>query len=116
MDILNFREKGGYSLCKIPCKIVQGKELSTQPDTGNNNNNKTIEVLLYIAVEGNHDFLGFDTLDNIASRISQAVGPSGPNKDYLFNLADALVKFGKVSEDDINHTLELRNRVQKLLE
>ena len=81
----------------------------------NNNNNKTIEVLLYIAVEGNHDFLGFDTLDNIATRISQAVGPSGPNKDYLFNLADALVKFGNVSDDDTNHTLELKNRVEKLL-
>lgn len=125
MDILNFREKGGYLLCKVPCKIIQQSNKSKHSEDENDNNleennnnddNTTIKVLLYIAVEGNHDFFGFDTLDNIATCIAQAVGPSGPNKDYLFNLADALVKFGKVSDDDTNHTIELRNRVKKLLE
>lgn len=32
----------------------------------------------------------------ICRQIIQAEGPSGPNRDYLFQLEEALLQFGKV--------------------
>ena len=106
MRILNFREKGGYSLSKV-LFTPREKEASQEKD---------IQVILYIAVEGNHDFLGDDSLDAIAMQIARAVGPSGPNVEYLFNLANSLEENGIISEDDRKHTIELRDRVRALLE
>ena len=114
LDILNFREKGGYSLRKIPCALVHSTATGASRQEADKNNNETVDVLLYIAIEGNHDFVGHETLENLAHHILKAVGPSGPNKDYLFNLAEALTDFGRISDDDKNHTMELRKRVKKL--
>ena len=50
-------------------------------------------------------------LDHIAETISKARGPSGENKDYLFNLANAFRAVGVVCE----HTFELEKRVKTLL-
>ena len=48
------------------------------------------EGLVYIATADNAAFLGAASESDIAAHIAAAAGPSGPNRDYLFALAQAL--------------------------
>eukprot|EP00111_Clytia_hemisphaerica_P018110 TCONS_00053592-protein len=103
MDTLNFREKGGYSLTKV----------LFQPD---NAGLKEMDVFLYMGSKGNPNYAGEETLDNIAARIAKAVGPSGPNVNYLYNLASVLEQYrDMIGEDDREHTLALKKKVDVIL-
>ena len=54
-----------------------------------------VEGLVYIATEDNAAFLGDASEQNIARQIARSSGPSGRNRDYLIDLADALRALGK---------------------
>jgi cation transport protein ChaC len=56
------------------------------------------EGLVYIATADNAAFLGEAPEQDIARQIATSAGPSGCNRDYLTDLADALRALGK--EDD----------------
>jgi cation transport regulator ChaC len=51
-------------------------------------------ALVYIATDGpqNVNWLGPAGLQDIAKQVAAAVGPSGPNYEYIFRLADAMRK------------------------
>ncbi|WOL20033.1 gamma-glutamylcyclotransferase 2-3 [Canna indica] len=71
-------------------------------------------VMLYIGSADkttNQNYLGPAALDEMASQIAQAEGPSGPNRDYLFHLDDALKQIG--CED--SHVRDLANAVRKII-
>ncbi|KAJ0984488.1 hypothetical protein J5N97_002844 [Dioscorea zingiberensis] len=71
-------------------------------------------VLVYIASPDkniNVNYLGPASIEEIAKQIILAEGPSGPNRDYLFQLEDALKKMG--CED--SHVIELANAVRRIL-
>ncbi len=55
----------------------------------------SVEGLIYIATEENEAYLGSASELEIARQIAQAKGPSGPNRDYLNDLALALRALGK---------------------
>ncbi|OAY78645.1 putative glutathione-specific gamma-glutamylcyclotransferase 2 [Ananas comosus] len=59
----------------------------------------------------NMNYLGPAPLEDIARQIVQAAGPSGPNRDYLFHLEDALNTLG--CEDA--HVRDLANAVRRIL-
>ncbi|TAL95665.1 MAG: gamma-glutamylcyclotransferase [Rhodanobacter sp.] len=72
---LDLREKNGYLRC------------TTEIDFGNG---EQAEGLVYIATAENAAFLGPAPEAEIARHIAASSGPSGPNRDYLLQLATAL--------------------------
>ena len=85
LEELDFREKGGYERDVIDV---------IEDDTGS-----TVQALLYRGSSSNPAFWPRALLDLefAAAVMSVAVGPSGPNCDYLFNLDHFLVDAAKSS-------------------
>ncbi len=86
---LDHREKNGYERHPVAIELDAGREV-----TG----------LIYVAREDNHAYLGPAPMEDVASHISRSHGPSGSNRDYLLQLADALRELG--DHDPHVHALE----------
>ena len=80
---LDHREKNGY--------LRLATDITFDDDTH-------VEGLVYIATEENAAFLGEASEQEIARHIAASSGPSGPNRDYLIDLAHALRAMGKHDE------------------
>lgn len=83
----------------------------TEPD---NCEPSVSNVMVYIASSDktlNKNYLGPASLEDIAKQIVRAEGPSGPNRDYLFQLEKALVQLG--CKDD--HVMDLAKEVRCIL-
>ncbi|NKB63111.1 MAG: gamma-glutamylcyclotransferase [Gammaproteobacteria bacterium] len=74
-EYLDFREKNGYLRLTTTLTFDDGK---------------TAEALVYIATDENEAYLGPASERVIAQHIYRCTGPSGPNREYLFELANAL--------------------------
>ncbi|WP_249977348.1 gamma-glutamylcyclotransferase [Vreelandella olivaria] len=81
---LDVREKNGYLREKVPLTFLSDSGRVASEAEG----------LIYLATEDNPAFLGDAPLADIAYQIANAHGPSGPNRDYLLNLAQALRELG----------------------
>ncbi|KAJ0024815.1 hypothetical protein Pint_08201 [Pistacia integerrima] len=71
-------------------------------------------VMVYIASadkKQNQNYLGPASIEDIAKQIVNAEGPSGPNRDYLFQLEKALLEFGCKDE----HVINLANEVRRIV-
>lgn len=77
---LDHREKNGYLRLATEMTFEDGG---------------TAEGIVYIATDGNAAFLGPASEEDIARQIFTARGPSGPNSEYLLELARALRILGK---------------------
>lgn len=72
-------------------------------------------ALVYIASpdrQRNVNYIGPSPMHQLAQQVSRAVGPSGPNYDYLYRLADAMRQMGAEDEE----LFELERRVRGLLD
>jgi cation transport protein ChaC len=96
---LDYREKGGYVREETDV-FIRGQD--TPVIQG---------AILYIATEDNKTFLGDAPAEEIAYQIYQCVGPSGPNVDYLLNLAESLRKMEVIDE----HVFTLEHHVRRLI-
>ena len=76
---LDHREKGGYDRNLERVRLKDGGEL---------------EALVYLATPENPSFLGEAPVDAIAAQVRRSVGPSGPNVEYVLELARALREMG----------------------
>lgn len=76
---LDHREKNGYLRLATALTLDDGRD---------------VEGVVYIATADNAAFLGPASKQAIARQIAASHGPSGPNRDYLLHLADALRELG----------------------
>ena len=88
---LDHREKNGYE--RIAVEIAFDSE--------------SVAGVVYRAHENNPAFLGPAPMEEMAAQIHRSVGPSGSNRDYLLELADALRRLGYSDA----HVFELEARV-----
>ncbi|SFU87535.1 gamma-glutamylcyclotransferase [Pseudoduganella namucuonensis] len=79
---LDYREKNGYLRVVVDIGMEDG-------DRG------VAEGVVYIAREDNAAYLGAASEEEIAHHIARSAGPSGPNSDYLMQLAISLREMGK---------------------
>lgn len=96
LENLDHRERGGY--VRIEVEI----ELPSQA-------RRSCEGLLYVATEENSSYLGPAPIEVIARQIAEAEGPSGPNPEYVFELAKSLRAMK--AEDDHVFAVERALRV-----
>ncbi|PRQ70017.1 ChaC-like protein [Rhodotorula toruloides] len=87
---LDHREKDGYTLRTVD---VYGVE--------ENGNEVIVEegVRVYVGETHNPSFAGGMPMAELADHIARSVGPSGANKDYVYNLANAVRQLCPASED-----------------
>jgi cation transport regulator ChaC len=97
---LDHREQGGYDR-----EIV---EIELQATTGRPGR---VRALMYLATHENPNYLGPAPPHEIARQVVQSVGPSGPNREYVLRLAEALRDLR--AEDP--HVFEVESRVRAIL-
>jgi len=91
LEALDYRERGGYSREILPVRLADGR---------------TVEALGYRGTADNPNYLGPAPLSEIAAQIRNAVGPSGPNPEYVLRLHEALLTMG-VSDPHVAGIAEL---------
>jgi cation transport regulator ChaC len=89
---LDHREKNGYLRLATDIRFEDGS---------------SVEGLVYIATHENAAYLGPATERQIARQIADSCGPSGPNSEYLLELAKALRELGK----DDPHVFEIEKHL-----
>ncbi|CAH1635996.1 unnamed protein product [Spodoptera littoralis] len=95
---LDFREKNGYSK----------KTVTFHPK----DNIEPFQLTLYVATEDNESYAGEASIEEIAKQVLSCQGPSGTNKEYLYNLAAAMRELAPDVEDD--HLFSLEAAVRRL--
>lgn len=114
MEHLNMREStlGGYIL-----EVDQFTTISSASPTDGSSagapTTSTIPVVFYVATAENDQFTGHESLEVLALIIATSVGPSGPNRDYLFNLAKWQKEALPMVEDD--HLYRLEKMTQRVI-
>ena len=98
---LDHREKGGYTRHFVP---VFGEPDADEPILDH--------ALLYAGTADNPFFAGPSSLTSMAAQIGGSTGPSGPNRDYLFQLADSLREH---NVSDV-HVFDLERMVKEFLQ
>jgi cation transport protein ChaC len=91
---LDFREKNGYLRLATDIHFEDGSNT---------------EGLVYIATHENAAYLGPASERDIARQIALSCGPSGPNSEYLLELAKALRELGKFDE----HVFEIERHLME---
>lgn len=92
---LDVREKNGYLRFTTPLHFQDGEQA---------------EGLVYIAKEDNAAYLGPADERSIARHIHHSAGPSGPNRDYLLELAESLRELG----DPDDHVFRIERHLREL--
>ncbi|KAH8101460.1 ChaC-like protein [Cristinia sonorae] len=99
-EYLDYREKDGYTLEELDVYgVVEGKEVVLRHN-----------AYCYVGRNDNPSFIGSEPIDSLAEHIWRSVGPSGRNKDYLYELSIAVKKLAPESHDSHLAALESRCR------
>lgn len=105
LEWLDFREKNGYEC------VVEDVWPTREPSADGNEEPVVRGALIYIALPTNPSFLGPASPDDVAKRIATAIGPSGKNCEYLFNLCHIVRQYG-VSDPELE---VLESRVKAIM-
>ncbi|KAF9042406.1 ChaC-like protein [Panaeolus papilionaceus] len=101
-DYLDYREKDGYTMETLN---IYGIDPSTKEE-------KVIihDAFCYVGRSDNPSFGGSESLDSLSHTIWSSVGPSGPNKEYLYSLVKSVRDLSPNSYDSHLYALEARVR------
>ncbi|MEW5681048.1 MAG: gamma-glutamylcyclotransferase [Pseudomonadota bacterium] len=99
---LDHREKNGYLRVFTPLHWLADSDNSRQGET---------EGIVYLATPDNAAYLGPASDSDIAAHIARSTGPSGPNNEYVFKLAQALRAMNEHDE----HVFAIERELLKLL-
>ncbi|GAB7341521.1 hypothetical protein MBLNU457_7739t2 [Dothideomycetes sp. NU457] len=100
-EYLDIREINGYSMKYTPFHAAPSFEREhALPGP--------INCLIYIGLPDNPQFLGPQDPQALAEHIVRSRGPSGENKDYLYQLDEALRGLSDESADEHVHDLARR--------
>ncbi|XP_054271908.1 putative glutathione-specific gamma-glutamylcyclotransferase 2 [Macrosteles quadrilineatus] len=105
---LDFREKNGY--VKISVKFYPVDFIHTvenRPCKG-----QPCELVIYLADKSNEHYAGEADIETIARQVIEASGPSGPNKEYVYKLAEYMRKIAPGEDDP--HLFALEAAVKRL--
>lgn len=100
LEHLDYREKNGYE--RVTVQFYPTERAAKPID----------EVIVYVATEDNCSFAGRSDISSIAFQVLNATGPSGRNRDYVYNLAQAMREMFPGEEDD--HLFALEAEVRRL--
>lgn len=113
---LDYREKTGYkkhSTMFYPVKMISGDgDNNCVRDNNEHGHLKPFELTIYIGTEDNEWYAGPAPLEEIARQILVSEGPSGTNKEYLYNLAQSMRSMAPGVDDD--HLFRLEKLVRRL--
>jgi len=101
-DYLDYREKDGYTLEEID---IYGYEHGQE-------NVVFHGAYCYVGKSDNPSFIGSEPIEQLSQHIWHSVGPSGPNKEYVYRLADAVRSLAPESHD--SHLFALETRLREL--
>ncbi|KAF1353664.1 cation transport regulator-like protein 2 [Delphinella strobiligena] len=100
-EYLDIREINGYSIQYAQFHVSKHYQDQKLPP---------INCLVYIGLPDNPQFLGPQDPQALAEHIVRSRGPSGENKDYLYELDTALSQLSSDSHDEHIHDLARRCR------
>ena len=94
LEKLDYREKAGFDKLQLHvwCDFEDSGTSMMIPRV------VVASALVYVAQEGNDDYLGPADLETTAAHIAACEGPSGRNVDYLFTLAAAMMDLGVTTD------------------
>ena len=102
---LDHRESGGYERIDTDIEVLPDDEASLIRA------GRILRGVFYVAPQTNANFLGPAPLPALAEQIAAAHGPSGPNPEYLFELAESL----RAMRAEDAHVFELEAAVRDQL-
>ncbi|WVW79816.1 hypothetical protein I302_101786 [Kwoniella bestiolae CBS 10118] len=95
---MEHREKNGYTCHFVP--------VYTTSPAGDEESIAVESAEIWIGKLDNPAFIGFEPVNELAKTISERHGPSGPNKEYLYKLAESVRHLYPHVRDDYLFRLE----------
>lgn len=116
-EYLDIREINGYSIQYTPfTKAARNSDGPGQTDASVDASSaegvRIPDCLVYIGLPDNPQFLGPQDPQKLAEHIVKSRGPSGENRDYLFQLEAALDGLSEESGDE--HVSDLARRAREV--
>lgn len=126
-EYLDIREINGYSIQYTPFNTHKNPDsdhkqdmsatfqtITPAPDADAALTNipHPIKCLVYIGLPDNPQFLGPQDPQALAEKIVQSRGPSGENRDYLYQLEHSLRNLSEESADE--HVFDLARRCREV--
>lgn len=103
IEHLDFREKNGYEKHSITFYPF--------PESGQ----PARDIVIYVATKHNASFAGhISDIEQISKQVYEAHGPSGPNREYVLNLANAMRQLFPNVRDE--HLFELEAHLNKRIQ
>lgn len=78
------------------------------------NENDLKSTIVYVANADNPSFNPDHDLHNIAAQVFEAVGPSGENIKYVYNLCHAMREFFPNNHQEDSHIFELESILKEM--